>query len=312
VKRLEEHLSDFMVYEINKDVIDLAKPMISRVREDKDLVIGLCGAEGDGKSTLAIQLGLACDPSFNLRDNELYAPTENEVKEKLLGLPKYSVLVADEAIKILYKLRHSSRMQIFLNTLYALARKENKITILCMPRFRDFNEFFRNHRIKIWIQIIERGVAVVFVKDKSPFSKDPWWLDQNQKIVDKATRNKRIIEYGTYEMIEVLKRCRLYYKTIHFDPLPENIKDEYENLRDAVKYNDIELERTTESERLLRYRRAMGIITAYLMKQKTTEIFISRLTGVPQSHLSKLYRRFRHELDTPDIKKLIESRIQKV
>lgn len=290
----------------------------ARVRKDKDLVIAICSCleEGAGKSTLAIWFGLATDDNFNLRDNELYAPTEQEAKDKILNLPRYATIIADEAIKILYKLRWASSLQVFLNTLFALSRKENKITVLCMPRFRDFNEFFRNHKIKIWIEIIERGTGVVFAKDWSPFAKDPWWIDENQKLVDKARKNRKFTEYNTEEKLSILSKSKNYVGVIKWDDLPQEIKDEYIAQRDAIKYKGLDNIKDKRSEREARYSKAFSLLIGLLKFMGLPESFIARITGFSQQQINYIARQHSEdikealrEVDNETITKLLNKKV---
>lgn len=229
----------------NEEIItykNVARIAHNRAKKKSDAVIGITGYEGDGKSSLAILIGMACCKlaglKFNLLKNELYSPKEREVFEKLTRLPKYSPIIADEAIKILYKL--GWQKQIYINTLYALARKENKITLLCMPSFMDFNSFFRNHRINLWIHILARGHAIVFAKEWSPFSKDPWNIDFNQKLVAESTKKKKISEYDIEQKISILRKCRNYIGYLPFNKLSDTIEEKYEKLRDEFKYKGME------------------------------------------------------------------------
>lgn len=103
-----------------------AQKLYERARNGKDSVVAICGDEGDGKSTLAANIGFESDMFFDFERNELFSPTNEEMQEKVVGLPRFSTIVADEAIKILYKLNWQSKSQRFLNELYALCRRENK------------------------------------------------------------------------------------------------------------------------------------------------------------------------------------------
>lgn len=215
-----------------------------RAKMNKDTVIAICGYEGLGKSTLAIILGILCDPRFDLVKNMLYSPTKEEVKLKVED-KSIRVIIADEAIKILYKLNWRNRANIFLNMLWALCRKENKITILCMPRFGDFQEYFRHHRIMIWIQIIEvdqetnTGYAVVFRRDWSPFAiKDPWWIDDNQRKLRQMRGRKKFVDFGLEKKLQMLSRSDNYVTLIKFPKLPLPIEEEYLKHKNAVKYED--------------------------------------------------------------------------
>jgi len=220
----------------------VARSFYKRVKQNSDAVIALTGEEGIGKSSLAIYIGYWCCKfaglTFSLKRNELYSPDEKEVFDKLTKLPKYSPIIADEAIKILYKLGWQKQM--YINQLYALARKENKITLLCMPKFTDFNIYFRNHRIKTWIHVLSRGQAVIFAKEASPFSKDPWNIDYNQKSIMENTKKKKFTEFDVEEKLYVLKKCKNYVSTLTFPQLPDHIEEQYEYLRDQVKYKGMD------------------------------------------------------------------------
>jgi hypothetical protein len=215
---------------------ELAKSIKERLETDKDLVVAITGNEGDGKSALAIDLGNQGDPNFNLDLNELYSPNAEEMEKKVTTLPKYSYIIADEAIKSLYKLNWATRGQRYLNELYAICRKENKCSILCIPRFSDLNEFFRNHRVKLWLHIIDpisnkknTGQAVVFAPSWSPFVHDPWWFKVNQKLIDEYSHKHRIkeVDYVLDDKIDLLSTSRNFVGVINFNWVDKELWDKY-------------------------------------------------------------------------------------
>ena len=216
----------------------LVEKCIKRCKKDKDAVVAITGDEGDGKSTLAVwciieslRLQGKTEEEIITMFNEyiIYSPTKDQLIEKVVKLPRYSVFSADEAIKILYKMNWYTDIQKFLNVIYALCRKENKATILCMPRFTDFNEFFRNHRIRYWIHVLERGRAVLFAKDWSPFTKDPWWMDDNQRTINAGYKNKqtKVVEFDIDSKISMLKKLKIFVTEVRFDDLPKEISKIY-------------------------------------------------------------------------------------
>ncbi len=160
-------------YDFNIEFIDLCKTIMKRVREDYDCVLAITGDEGISKSTCANQIGFKTDKNYTLEKNVLYSPTKRLVEEAIKTLPRFSTVNGDEAIKILNKQLWHQPIQIFLNMFYRVCRQENKTSIMCMPRFSEFNEGFRNHRIKIWIHVLDRGIAVIFMQDPSALAKDP-------------------------------------------------------------------------------------------------------------------------------------------
>ena len=179
------------------------------------------------------------DYEFSLKQNMIYSNEQTEVRTKLRSMPKYTPIVPDEAIKFLYKLNWASAGQKYINTLYALARRENKITILPIPRFIDVNEYFRNHRVRIWVHIIEEGYAVVFVKDKSAFNpKDPWLIQENMKIVEKIRKRKGFLS-TTRDWIWAYSRCINFVKWFRFPGLPDPVYGQYDILSEN-KYEGLE------------------------------------------------------------------------
>jgi hypothetical protein len=111
-----------------------------------------------------------------------------------------------------------------------------------MPRFIDFNEFFRNHRIKFWIHIISRGHAVFFIRDWSPFSKDPWWIQDSQKTIDMHYKSKKlkIVDFNDEEMIFLLKKAKIFVGEIIFDDLPDDIQKIYKTGKKVGGYENLD------------------------------------------------------------------------
>jgi len=193
------------------ELIRIANLTRERLRDDFDAVIAVTGIEGIGKTSLAIQLGRKIDDDFDLEKNVIYIPDVQQIVNKITKeLEKYSVVIVDEAIKTMYKRKWFNKLQIFLNQIYSICRKENKCSILCMAQFSDFDSFFRQHRIMLWIHVIDRGHAVVFMRDWSPFCKDPWHIDENQKIILKKRGRHRIADESLTHKLQSLRKSMNY------------------------------------------------------------------------------------------------------
>ena len=211
------------------------KTIRKRLENDWDIVIGVCGEEGSGKSTLSMLMGWYLDNEFTPKRNVIASPNVHEVSENLLGkLPRYSPVIVDEAIKIMYKLGWQNKASILMNTVMSVCRKENKVALLCMPRFMDFNEYNRQHRVKIWIEVVARGHAFVFVRDRSPFIKDAWHLKDNQKLYEKANKGLKVVEMSDKDFLNSLRRCKNYAFEFHFNDLDDKMKADYKILKDEV------------------------------------------------------------------------------
>jgi hypothetical protein len=209
-----------------------------RLNNDYDLVVAITGEEGVGKSTLAIQLGLKIDKDFDLVKNIAYLPDEKEIEDKFHNLQSKQCFIIDEAIRVFYKLRWMDKFQIRLNQMYMTERWQNKCTFLLIPRFTDLNEAFRNHRVNVWIHVIDRGIALVFKKiSENIFSTDPWKMKENEKLLDKyLVKTKKLFGVDLNEYIEFLsKNTPNFVTAIEFEDLPEDVKNQYRELKATAR-----------------------------------------------------------------------------
>lgn len=236
-------------------VKDLVNKFQKRVKADYDAVVAITGEEGSGKSCLANNiieeyLKRDCETREELLEEFqkylIFSPNKEKVKKTIKNAPKYSIINADEAVKILYKQNWASPVQKFLNMLYAVARQENLVSILCMPRFMDFNEFFRNHRIKYWLYILDRGTAVFCAKDWNPFSDDPWLIKENNKYIKSLSKRKSMYEFTTEDKINTFQKLPIYVGIVRFDDMAPDLKKVYKKYKRKYSYEDME-EQTRES-----------------------------------------------------------------
>ena len=198
-----------------------------RVKKDWDAVVGITGEEGSSKSTLAswlVYLG-AIQDGYNEEEAlkkfveyTIFSPNKERVQEQRTKSERYAIINADEAVKILYKQNWATPIQKFLNMFYALCRQENKISILCMPRFLDFNEFFRNHRIKFWIHVVDRGIACIFERDWFPSSADPWMLKEAQKLNTTIYYRKHTGDFNVEQKVQALSKLKNFIGIAFLSP----------------------------------------------------------------------------------------------
>jgi hypothetical protein len=261
-----------------------------RLNNDYDLVVAITGEEGVGKSTLAIQLGLKIDKDFDLVKNIAYLPDEKEIEDKFHNLQPKQCFIVDEAIRVFYKLRWMDKFQIRLNQMYMTERWQNKCTFLLIPRFTDLNESFRNHRVNIWIHVIDRGVALVFKKiSENIFSTDPWKMKENDKVLDKyLVKNKKLFGVDLEEYIEFLsKNTPNFVTAIEFEDLPLYIKNEYRELKAAARPQLMKMmanQMTPYQEKLLE-----NVLKKFVAEGKTLEE-ISEEFDVPYTFVNNFWK----------------------
>jgi adenylate kinase family enzyme len=228
-----------MAYKGEISLKRIGKLTRQRMDKDYDLVYAITGDEGSGKSTLADQLGKEIDPKFTITKNTVTAIEFDKIKSTALD-PKVKVLIFDEAIKSFYKLTWASKLQVSLNRLFSTVRQERKCFMLCIPRFTDLSEFFRNHRCKIWIHIDKRGLGLVFMKSRNFFAKSGWNMEDYEKRVEKWIM-RRGEQYTTNELVDFLnKEVPIFMGYLLFDPLSPEEKEEYNSVIAQAKYEGIE------------------------------------------------------------------------
>lgn len=224
-------------YKYDKNLISLIRSIKKRLSIKWDCVAVVDGEEGAGKSSLAILLGYLLDKDFDLDKNISYLPLTHEVENKFYSIKSEQVLVVDEAIKALYKLRFMDKMQARINTMYATERKQRKITLLCIPRFTDLNEFFRNDRVQFWIHVVDRGLAVAFVKDRvNIFGSDRWHMKEEYKRINVSTYKKKFAEMTTEDMIKIYQKSQHFWFAFTFPQLPPEVEEKYLDTREM--YNE--------------------------------------------------------------------------
>ncbi len=272
----------------------LGNSCVKRVERDKDLAIAVTGPEGDGKSALSIGLGLKIDPLFLLKRNVLFSPSVKEIKQKIYNLPPYSVILADEAIKILYKLNWQSKVQKYLNTIYTICRNQNKISLFNIPRLIDANEYFRNHRLKLWVHIVDpissekkEGHACIMARSWNPVTVDPWGLKVfEKKMVDERKRGKKDVVYSLDEKINLFSELPSFVDILKFKWIDNDIWKDYLELKETYSIKDeedMEDDKAIIESRAWRKRIVIAVKTFMSMgytKQSIAKLFHVHVTSV--------------------------------
>lgn len=253
-------------YDFNDGFKACCRVLKKKTREDSDAVVGISGLEGSSKSTLANHIGFHTDKRYTLEKNCLFSPDEDSMVKAIRELPRFSAVNADEAIKILYK--QQWWVQVFINKFYRLCRQDNKISILCMPRFSEFNEGFRNHRIQIWIHLLDRGIGVVFMKDWNPFTPDPWNTKKNWKTITSYTKKQKYFHLSLEKKIRILEKSPNFVDVITFPDLNPELRLKYKTLAAQHKYDGMDMD-MNKNKRLSaaskRYEERMGKLLRFVM-----------------------------------------------
>jgi hypothetical protein len=214
-----------------RKLIKLAYAVRKGLKEDYDWVSALTGREGRGKSTLLIILLAIIDIQFHMEKNLSLLPSTGEVIRKFRKIRRFGGLGIDEAIKALHKQDWYLDVQKEIIREYATERFKNKATILAIPRFKDLNENFRNHRINCWLHVHERGLAFCYVPIDIPFFPDPWFMSEMEKKYTTLLKRKRGVNITIEDVLKVERDNPCFVDVIEFPDLPDDIKEVYLTLK---------------------------------------------------------------------------------
>lgn len=225
-------------------LLKVAKSIKQRIREDGDAVVCISGVEGIGKSVLAIILSYLVYKDFDLDDNMLYAPNEEEWKDKVNRFKKGSVFNLDEAVKLLEKQNWAK--QTFIKKMFQVIRGKNFITFLLIPRVEDLNEYFRNWRVMLNICVVYRGWA--YLQTPDAYNKfDVWHRKYNQEQLDYAIGEGETLKTANEgKVMLAISRFKGFAGFVNFPDLPKEIKEEYKS--NKAKYSMSNMENKEEEE----------------------------------------------------------------
>lgn len=244
--KLKEMLPVEFWKELDPNLKLLAREIRKDLREENDHVIALTGYPGVGKSNDAAVIAALIDDKYDFEKNICFIPSSEDITRRYKGLPMFSVLHIDEATRGLHKHKWFDKIQQTLTQLYDTEREGHYLcTLLLMPRFQSFTEYFRNFRIKYWIHIPKRGLAIVYRRDEDKDVKDPWHLDENYKKKIKRWRGKRIFERGLGDTIRIEQMTENYWFYFKVPKIPEEVWASYQKLKADSR---IEMEEKKEEE----------------------------------------------------------------
>jgi hypothetical protein len=246
----------------------VVKDLRAWVRDDRDIVIAIDGTEGEGKSHFLLKFAKDLDSSFILERNILFRPTPNSIEERIFQVNQYGVLGLDEAMESLYKRQSATSGNIGINKLFARVRKFNRIVILALPDFSDLDPFFRKRRVRVRVNIIERGLGFIMVAKNLVGNDDPWFMDFNKKIMDEEFVETDMTMATPWEKLAMYRKYRCFVTPIMWDigDVPTETWERYKKM--AVEANlNAQNEEALRGEHLTRPDKAYRRLFAELSKR---------------------------------------------
>ena len=252
---LRKLLPENFLKELDSNFKQFCKGIRNNLRLENYEIIAITGYPGTGKSQLAAIMGCLVDENYSFTRNINFIPTASEVEKDYLKLPLYSYLHIDEASRSIHKHKWYEKTQQKLSTLYDTEREEHCLcSVLIMPRFQNFTENFRNFFIKYWINIVCRGIAIVYKRDEDKDTKDPWNVDLNMKLKLKYWKGKRIFERSIPDIIRMEQKTKNYWFYFKIPEIPKDVWASYQELKSksrvTMRESEVNLETASYKERV--------------------------------------------------------------
>lgn len=161
---------------------------------NNDVMLGISGARGVGKSVLMMKITEEFKGgAYDFEKYHIYQ--REELLKKMEEFDDREVLCVDEAITSLFKREFQKKNQIDVIKMFNMYRDKSFLLFLLIPHFWDLDSAIRNSLIiKYWIYCYNRGGAVVFHADKNPGTFDPF----DRKWIYNAWKSRRIHKVPNY------------------------------------------------------------------------------------------------------------------
>lgn len=167
-------------------LIYMAWKSYKRLIDDKDNVTVICGLEGDGKTTLGINLCSLISPNFNF-NNTCF--TNEELIRNMQSMGKTESILADEGGVMLFSREAMNTTNKMAIKLLMAVRNKNINFVICVPNFFNIDSYIREHRVNMLIQIRKRSHYRGFLRE-------------GVGIINRCTKNKNVlatkIGYGKF------------------------------------------------------------------------------------------------------------------
>lgn len=169
--KIKENLHEFKKWFISKEYLGyLFDPLLYHrafliqrsLYNDYDHFTVVCGMEGCGKSTFALQLCGVVSPTFGIQ-HICYEP---EKLFKVLEVAKRGdSLLLDEGALFLFSRDAMSMNNKQITKLFTIFRQMNLHICICIPNFWMLESYIRDHRVKTLVHVIHRSHYVAYTGD---------------------------------------------------------------------------------------------------------------------------------------------------
>jgi len=151
-KKQDKNIKYYMDERLHINLRDKIIPSLAK--KDKDCVIAIDGAEGAGKSTLALQIGKFVDPTLDL--SRVVFDAES-FRQAIFKAKKGQCVIFDEAFTGLSSRAALSGINRALVSLMMQMRQKNLFVIMVLPTFFLLDKYVALFRTRALIHVYEAG-----------------------------------------------------------------------------------------------------------------------------------------------------------
>jgi hypothetical protein len=178
---------------VNETMDNFAKLIVTIAKSDRDILIGVGGFTGEGKSCFMTKLCESYGRQANIKWNYTFITwSRAEMMQWIEGkgdscegqLPEYNAILADELISMFYRRNWYEDPQKGSIELLNKCRDRHLLIVGGVPVLWDLDTGILS-RFRFYVYIAERGKAWVFQQENNPFGNDPWNVLENKKIFRK-------------------------------------------------------------------------------------------------------------------------------
>lgn len=131
---------------------------------DKDFVCLVTGGEGNGKSSLAVEMARYVDKEFDVQKQ--VAMSYEDVIRTADELDEGQALVIDEGIEMLLSRNHAKKKNKIILEWFREVRAKNLFFFICMPKFKEVDKPIRDDRAHTLVRCVDQGRGHFFNKSK--------------------------------------------------------------------------------------------------------------------------------------------------
>jgi len=204
--------------------------------QDFDVLIGVSGFKGFGKTTFSIQVGKHhvmnnLNKRWSLKD---YLAWDNEnVFDKAYALPEFSPLICDESVRFAMSEDWNARESKRLKKVFTQIRTKHLVTFFNIPDLFWMDRKYREGMMTVWIHLVTKGYAIVFVPDLRPGIDDRW---HRKEIKDFMKPYNFFTPIDN--VLKTLRRHPCYCDEFAVPKLPADEYASYMKLRDSMVFGE--------------------------------------------------------------------------